>query len=115
MRRATLVAVADYTHSDYEWEKPVPSYTYRDFYQGASHLGSVSPGLVKNHRFREVFRVSGERVERASFSFASPFYSDWEALDPTSTIKDWTAPGLQGTVMLSKQPWQIRNVDFQYP
>jgi hypothetical protein len=112
--KGELVAVADYSRSDYEWRKANPTFTYREFHRDSSRLGTVSTALASYHRFREVFRVRNGSAERVSLSIAGSFDSNWEALDPTSTVRDWTEPGMQGTVTLHKQPWQIRNFDFQY-
>jgi hypothetical protein len=114
--KGELVAVADYTRSDYEWNKDLRTRAYRDFYVKLGRLGTEPEGLTTSHRFREVYRVQVDGAERVSFSIAGFWTAPrrWYALDPASTVRQWTEPGMQGSVMLDGEPAQIQNKDFQY-
>jgi hypothetical protein len=109
-----LAAVVDYSRSDYELQKPLDGGRfYREFYLPMGRLSSPT-GLARVQRFREVYRISGERAERVAFAAADEFDRTWQPLDPASTVRQWTEPGLHGPVSYSGQPTQISNLDFHY-
>lgn len=112
-KKGKLTHVADYTHSDYEWNKRIGVGKFRDFYQGESHWANATLS-DPSQLFREVYALENANVIRKAFTIAHIFHPPWIELDNQSTIEQWTKPGDQGEVLIEKKKWHVVNNDFDY-
>jgi len=114
--------VIDYSKSDLEANKPIPmNEWFRAFYESGSHA-TRHDLPSRSQLFREVYAVKKGKVEKIEFGTADIFgYTDygsnWQPIDPQSSVTQWTAPGNQGYIRshpLSDRLIQIENRNFDY-
>ncbi|TPQ28672.1 hypothetical protein C2U68_04210 [Methylomonas koyamae] len=108
-----LVYVADYSASDYEFNKRIGVGKLRKFYQGSSNWANASLS-DRTQLFRTVYAIENSQSVRKAFATAGLFFPSWIELDLNSTVAQWTSPGNQGKVTIDNRAYDVVNSELDY-
>lgn len=106
-RQGRLKLVVDYTHGDYEVQKPQslqPAPTLQDVESG----GSTGGPYFGAQQFRDVYDVSGSEPVRVAFGTGSSYDRGWTTWEPPISLQNWITPGPQGEARSVDQSKPVR-------
>lgn len=112
-----LTHVADYTHSDYERERPRELLPQRKLVTAENSIMAGGMGAVGNASyFRVTYAVAGGKAVKVGFATTGGV-DRWFPWDPAATIDQWVIPGDQGEVLpltRAAKPLRIVNNALRY-